>query len=178
MIDTHAHIDTEAFADDIGEVIARAKEEGVEQIVIPAIEPNGFDNLVELVDKYEELYFGIGVHPHSADKFDSNVEQRIREISKHPQCVAIGEIGLDYYYNELSAADVQKKAFRRQIEIAKELGKPIIVHNRDSDDDLIEILTEYQDGKLKAVLHCFPESTDLLEKSIRFWVFMYHLLVI
>ncbi|PKL79568.1 MAG: hypothetical protein CVV25_07395 [Ignavibacteriae bacterium HGW-Ignavibacteriae-4] len=166
MIDTHAHIDTEAFAEDIEEVIARAKAVGVEHIVIPAIEPDAFDNLVALVDKYDMLYFGIGVHPHSADKFDDSVEQRIREIAKHPKCVAIGEIGLDYYYNELSAADVQKHAFRRQIEIAKELGKPIIVHNRDSDDDLIDILTEYQDGNLKAVLHCFPESKELLEKAI------------
>lgn len=166
MIDTHAHIDTAAFAEDIDEVIARAREAGVEQIVIPAIEPSAFDNLVALVDKYDELYFGIGVHPHSADKFDGEVEARMREIAKHPKCVAIGEIGLDYYYNELSAADVQKKAFRRQIEIAKELDKPIIVHNRDSDEDLIAILKEYQDGKLKAVLHCFPESKELLEKAI------------
>ncbi len=166
MIDTHAHIDTEAFAEDIDEVIARARAAGVEHIIIPAIEPNGYDNLIELVDKYDMLYFGIGVHPHSADKFDDNVEQRIRELAKHPKCVAIGEMGLDYYYNELSAADVQKRVFRRQIEIAKELGKPIIVHNRDSDEDLIEILKEYQDGNLKAVLHCFPESKELLEKAM------------
>ena len=166
MIDTHAHIDTDAFAEDIDEVIARAKAAGVEHIVIPAIKPEAFDNLVALVDKYDMLYFGIGVHPHSADKFDDTVEQRIREIAKHPKCVAIGEIGLDYYYHELSAADVQKKTFRKQIEIAKELGKPIIVHNRDSDDDLIEILKEYQDGNLKAVLHCFPESKELLEKAM------------
>ncbi len=166
MIDTHAHIDTDAFAEDIDEVIARAKEAGVESIVIPAIEPDAFDSLVALVDKYDMLYFGIGVHPHSADKFDDSVERRIRVIAKHPKCVAIGEIGLDYYYNELSAADVQKRAFRRQIEIAIELGKPIIVHNRDSNDDLIDILSEYQDRKLKAVLHCFPESKDLLEKAM------------
>lgn len=166
MIDTHAHIDTYAFAEDIDEVIARAREAGVERIVIPAIEPDGFDNLVELVDKYEELYFGIGVHPHSADKFVDAVEQSIREIAKHPKCVAIGEIGLDYYYNELSAADIQKQAFRKQIQIAKEMGKPIIVHNRDSDEDLMDILTEYQDGNLKAVLHCFPDSKELLEKVI------------
>ncbi|MER3328600.1 MAG: TatD family hydrolase [Candidatus Kapaibacterium sp.] len=166
MIHTHALIDTEAFAEDIDQVIARAKAAGVEHIVIPAIQPDGFDNLVALVDKYDMLYFGIGVHPHSADKFDDEVERRIREIAKHPKCVAIGEIGLDYYYHELSAADVQKKAFRRQIEIAKELEKPIIVHNRDSDDDLIEILKEYQDGNLKAVLHCFPESKELLGKAI------------
>lgn len=166
MIDTHAHIDTDAFAEDIDAVIERAKAAGVEHIVIPAIEPDSFDNLVALVDKYDMLYFGIGVHPHSADKFDDAVERRIREIAKHPKCVAIGEIGLDYYYNELSAADVQKRAFRKQIELAIELGKPIIVHNRDSDDDLIDILTEYQVGELKAVLHCFPESTDLLKKAM------------
>lgn len=166
MIDTHAHINTDAFAEDIDEVITRAKAAGVEHVVIPAIEPDAFDSLVALVDKYDMLYFGIGVHPHSADKFDDSVEQRIREIAKHPKCVAIGEMGLDYYYHELSAADVQKRVFRRQIEIAKELGKPIIVHNRDSDDDLIDILTEYQEGTLKAVLHCFPDSIELLEKAI------------
>lgn len=166
MIDTHAHIDTEAFAEDIEEVIERAKAAGVEHIIIPAIEPNGYDNLIGLVEKYEMLYFGIGVHPHSADKFDDEVEQRIREIAKHPKCVAIGEIGLDYYYNELSAPDVQKRVFRRQIEIAKELELPIIVHNRDSDDDLIAVLGEYQDGNLRAVLHCFSDSTELLKKAL------------
>lgn len=166
MIDTHAHIDTEAFHEDIEAVIARAKEVGVEQIVIPAIEPESYDKLIALVDKYDMLYFGIGVHPHSADKYNDKVGKRIREIAKHPRCVAIGEIGLDYYYNELSAADVQKRVLISQIEIAKELGLPIIVHNRDSDDDLIDILTEYQDGNLKAVLHCFPEKKELLEKAL------------
>jgi TatD DNase family protein len=166
MIDTHAHIDTEAFREDIAEVIARAKEVGVEKIVIPAIEPDAYDNLIALVDSYEELYFGIGVHPHSADTFNEEVEQRIIEIAKHPKCVAIGEIGLDYFYKDLSTPEVQKVAFRRQIEIAKELDKPIIVHNRESDSDLMEILDEYQDGNLKAVLHCFPEKKDLLEKAL------------
>lgn len=166
MIDTHAHINTDVFVEDIEDVIARAKAVGIEQIVIPAIEPDSFDQLVELVDRFDMLYFGIGVHPHSADKYDDNVEQRIIEIAKHPKCVAIGEIGLDYYYNELSAADVQKEAFKRQIEIAKKLSKPIIVHNRDSDEDLIKILTECQDGTLKAVLHCFPEKKELLEKAL------------
>lgn len=166
MIDTHAHIDTEAFSEDISEVIKRAKAVGIEKIVIPAIEPETYENLVNLVDQYDELYFGIGVHPHSADKFSEKVRQKMFEIAKHPKCVAIGEIGLDYYYKDLSSPEVQKKVFRRQIELAKELDKPIIVHNRESDDDLVEILTELQDGKLKGVMHCFPESKELLKKSL------------
>lgn len=167
MIDTHAHIDTERFEDDFDEVISRAKEAGVEKVIIPAIEPAAFDRIVQLAEKYDEIYFGIGVHPHSADKYDDEVGAKIYEIaSTHPKCVAVGEIGLDYFYDNLPDRRVQQHAFREQIKIAKKVGKPIIVHNRDSDEDLITLLSDEKDDNLDAVLHCFPDSVDLLKNAM------------
>jgi len=167
MIDTHAHIDTERFEDDFDEVIERAKAAGVEKVIIPAIEPSAYVRIVELADNYEEIYFGIGVHPHSADKYDDEVGAKIYEIaSTHPKCVAVGEIGLDYFYDNLPEKRVQQHAFREQIKIAKKVGKPIIVHNRDSDEDLITLLKDENDDDLQAVMHCFPDSVDLLKSAM------------
>ncbi len=167
MIDTHAHLDTERFENDFDEVITRAKAAGVDKVIIPAIEPSAYDRIVELADKYDEVYFGIGVHPHSADKYDDEVGAKIYQIATtHPKCVAVGEIGLDYFYDNLPEKRVQQHAFREQIKIAKKVGKPIIVHNRDSDEDLIKLLTDEKDDNLQAVMHCFPDSVDLLKSAM------------
>lgn len=167
MIDTHAHLDTERFEDDFDEVITRAKAAGVDKVIIPAIEPSAYDRIVDLADKYDEVYFGIGVHPHSADKYDDEVGAKIHQIATtHPKCVAVGEIGLDYFYDNLPEKRVQQHAFREQIKIAKKVGKPIIVHNRDSDEDLIKLLTDEKDDNLQAVMHCFPDSVDLLKSAM------------
>lgn len=166
MIDTHAHIDSDDFNDDRIDVINRAFSQGLEAIIIPAIEPTRFDNLIKTTELNKNIYFGIGVHPHNANDVDSIVLNEIYDIAKaEKKAIAIGEIGLDYYY-DFSPKDVQKKVFREQLEIAKELDKPVIVHNRDSDEDILKIIGEAQDGKLKGVLHCFSGNLDFLRKAM------------
>lgn len=166
MIDTHCHIDTEKFDADRKEVIENAIANNVESIIVPAIEEKGFNRLLQVCNEYEVLYFGIGVHPHNSYEITQKLLQRIEEIAcTEKKCVGIGEIGLDYYYN-FSPADIQKKAFTEQINIAKNLNLPIIVHNRDSNEDLIKILETEQDGNLKGVLHCFSGDIDMLKKTI------------
>jgi len=160
MIDTHAHIDTDIFREDLDSIIERAKSEGIEYIIIPAINPPAFDNLIEVVEKYDILRFGIGVHPHNANEINDEVLSRIKEIAKHPKCVAIGEIGIDYYYDFVTP-EVQKDTFRKQLQIAKEVGLPVIVHNRDADEDILRIIEEEQGGTLKGVLHCFSSEEDV-----------------
>lgn len=166
MIDTHCHIDTDKFDIDREQVINDAIYNGVECLVVPAIEPSTFDKLLSITSQYENLYNGIGVHPHNASDIDNQVLAKIEEIaSTHKKTVAIGEIGLDYYYN-FAPIDIQKKAFIDQINIAKNLNLPIIVHNRDSNDDLMDILNKEQDGRLKGVLHCFSGDTEMMMNAV------------
>ena len=165
MIDTHAHIDTEAYDTDRDEIIERAFESGLESIIVPGIVPKDFDRVLELTEKHEKIYCGIGIHPHNALIINEENLALIEHLLGRKKVVAVGEIGLDYYY-DFAPKDIQKKTFREQIKIAKSFNKPIIVHNRDSDEDLLEIITEEQDGTLEGVLHCFSGTIETLNKAI------------
>lgn len=165
MIDTHAHIDADAFDEDRAEMIQRAFDEGVEAIIIPAIEPKRFQGVLDICESHQTVYCGMGVHPHNANDFNQEAETLILNSMVHQKVKAVGEIGLDYYY-DFAPKDVQKKVFRRQLAIAKECGKPVIIHNRDSDADLIEILKQEQNGELTGVLHCFSSDLQTLHTAL------------
>lgn len=166
MIDTHAHIDTDAFDSDRTEMIERAFESGVKNIIIPAIMPSGFHKVLELTERYGEIYCGIGIHPHNASEATEENLALVKELAQKEKVVAIGETGLDYYY-DFNPPEVMQKSFRAHMKIAKELGLPVIVHNRDSDDDLLRIIDEEQDGTLRGVLHCFSSNREMMEKAIK-----------
>lgn len=166
MIDTHAHIDTVAFDDDREKVIEFAFASGIENIIIPSIEPDTFQNVLEISDKYANIYCGIGIHPHNAKSVNEYNLAKIKKLSSNNKSVvAIGEIGLDYHY-DFAPKDVQINAFRSQLKIAKDLDLPVIVHNRESDDDLLKVIHDEQDGSLKGVLHCFSSDEIVLEKAL------------
>ena len=139
LIDTHSHIDMDNYKDRFDEVIDEAKDFGVEKIVIPGVAPSGFKRIVELCEKYENLYGAVGVHPEDLASFDADAESLIREYLKHPKIVAVGEIGLDYYWDK-SQIERQKEIFEKQILIAKEIGNPVLVHDREAHFDTLEIL--------------------------------------
>ncbi len=107
----------------------------------------------------------MGVHPHNANDYSHEIEERIITLLSMPKVKAVGEIGLDYYY-DFAPKDVQKDVFRRQLNIAKSHDLPVIIHNRESDDDMIEILHEEQNGELKGVLHCFSSDLTMLHKAL------------
>lgn len=165
MIDSHCHIDTSAFDSDRAEVLQRAWQAGVEAIVIPSIEPAGFDAVQALVESDERVYRGIGIHPHNTASVTSADLQRVERGTEQTRVVAIGEIGLDYYY-DFAPKDVQQEIFRTQLRIAKQCSLPVIVHNRESDADILRILTEEQDGSLRGVLHCFSGSAEVLNEAL------------
>lgn len=165
MIDTHAHIDTKAFDADRGDVIARAWEAGLEAIVIPAIMPSTFERVRQTVALDPRLYNGAGVHPHHAHECTDADLAHVEAWASDPKTVAIGEIGLDYHY-DFCPKDVQQRVFREQLRIAKRVGLPVIIHNRSSDDDVLRILEEEQDGTLRGVLHCFSGTVDMLERTL------------
>ena len=167
MIDTHAHINTDKFDEDIDLVIENAKKAGLEHIIIPGIEVAEFGSIIDLVDKYPDyLYCGIGIHPHSAKEINDEVLDKIESLASHNNVVAIGEMGLDYYY-DFNPKDIQKVAFIKQIQLSKKLNLPIIVHNRESDEDLLNILDNEQDGKLHGVIHCFSSDMETLNRAIK-----------
>lgn len=165
MIDTHAHIDTEAFAEDRDEALQRAFESGIETIVVPDIKPSTRAHLKEVVDRHPRLVRGVGVHPHHAGEITHADLEAVLAQSHEPKVVAIGEIGLDYYY-DFCDPETQKLYFREQLRIAKSRALPVIVHNRDADDDVLQIIEEEQDGTLRGVLHCFSSGVEVLDRAI------------
>lgn len=160
LVDSHCHLDVTQFDDDREAMIARALAAGVTGMIIPGIAVAELPRVLALAERYPELHCGVGIHPHEAHTWDDTVPDRLRELAKHPKVVAIGEIGIDHYYPE-PPRDVQEVAFRAQIRLAKELKKPIIVHDRDAHDDVLRIMTEELDREAGGVMHCFSGSLEL-----------------
>lgn len=159
FVDTHAHLFYENFKDDLDEVISKAKENGVDHILVPSTDLKTANKSIELSEKYDFIYAAVGVHPHDTKDWNNSIINEIEQLAKHPKVVAIGEIGLDYYY-DFSPKSQQIKAFKSQIELALKLELPIIVHNRDSDEDMMNIISSYCSTGLKAQFHCFNASLN------------------
>ncbi len=165
IIDTHVHLDTSKFNKDVNEVIQRARDKGVTRFIIPAIESNKMKGIISLVEEHKDVFFSVGNHPNRPDSFN------MRDIEKyisHEKCVAVGECGLDYYRikkdnNFSKNVDFQKKIFDEQLQLAVEHKKPIILHSRETDDDMVEAINKYGNQLVGGVVHCYVGSTKLLE---------------
>ncbi len=158
MIDTHAHID---MLQNPELEIEEALNNGVKKIIIPGVEPETFDKITEFIDKYDCVYGTIGVHPSEAEKFNDEAAKKMTLLAHHPKMVGIGEIGLDYYWDK-TFVDVQKRVFKTQLEIAKSLNLPVVIHDREAHLDTFEILKEY-DMK-NVILHCFSGSVEFAKQ--------------
>ncbi len=164
LIDTHSHVDMlEGIS--IEDAIKNAKENGVKKIIVPCAYPKDVDKIFELVNKYDELYGLLGVHPSEAKDWDDELIDRIKNYSDNPKIVGIGEIGLDYYWDK-SFVDLQKEVFIKQIKLANELNLPICVHDREAHKDTFDILKEHNKGS-KVVMHCFSGSVEFARECIK-----------
>lgn len=169
IIDTHCHLDDMRYAEDIDEVLLRAKQHGVERFIIPGADLATLERAVLLSETYEEVYFAVGVHPCDAHCFDMS---KMEKFVMHPKCVAVGECGLDYFRlpenieEKEAEIELQKEIFITQILWAKALKKPLIVHVRDASNDALEILEHYA-GDEGGVLHCFNADEVLLKLAKR-----------
>lgn len=159
FIDTHAHLFFENYKDDIDEVIARTKENDIDFIIVPATDLKTAEEAIALSEKYEEVYATVGIHPHDTKDWNDSLIPRIEELANHNKVVAIGEIGLDYYY-DFSPQDQQIKAFKAQLDLAVRLQLPVVIHNRDSDEDMMDIIQSYCGTGLKAQFHCYNGSLN------------------
>ena len=162
LIDTHAHLDFPELYNRLDEVLKYALENGVKRIVTISTNLNKIDKIIEISKNYKEVFHTVGVHPNEVlkDKNNSNYEM-ILNLSKNEKCVGIGECGLDYHYRNDSKEE-QKAAFITQINVSRATNLPLIIHARDADKDMINILeNEYKNGPFKAILHCFSSGKDL-----------------
>jgi TatD DNase family protein len=164
LIDAHAHLADDRILPDINGVVRRAAEHGVTTIVSIATGPDDWDADLALAERFPGVYATAGIHPHAASQSSEDAFARIRELLAHPRVVAVGETGLDYHY-DFSPRDVQRDNFARHLEMARETGKPVIVHSRESDDDLRALLREAGQGTV-GVLHSFSSGRDLLEEAL------------
>jgi TatD DNase family protein len=172
LIDSHCHLDFPDFAEEIEAVVARARAAGVERLVTIATRVARGAALVALAERFPEVYFTIGTHPHqAAEEAETDVEV-IKTFAAHPKCVGIGEAGLDYHYN-YAPPDIAAKVFRAQIGLARTLGLPLVIHARDADADMAGILREEMGkGAFSAVLHCFTSSSALARTGLELGLYV------
>lgn len=173
LIDSHCHVDADAFDEDRAEVLQRAKETGIEALLVvgtgDASLVENFERVVRLANSHSDIFCSIGIHPHDAKTYSAEAETRLITIAEsNHKVVGWGEIGLDYFYDH-SPKNVQIEVFRRQIRIAQKLNLPIIIHSRDADEDTAKILTEECSGENFAggVMHCFGGSPEFAAQMLK-----------
>ena len=149
----------------IEEILENARNNGVDKIIVPAAYPADIDVVMDLVQKYDNVYGLLGVHPSEVKDWKDGLVEKIREYSKNPKILGIGEIGLDYYWDK-SFNDLQKEVFIKQIKLANELNLPISIHDREAHKDTFEILKEYNKSS-KIVMHCFSGSVEFMKECVK-----------
>ncbi len=160
LIDSHAHLEMPEFKRDLETVIQRAKESGVEYIFTVATEKQDWKRALEIAHSYPSIYAILGVHPHNAKEIDDQTYPMLRELCQNGKVKAYGEIGLDFFRN-LSPRDLQMKRFREQIGLAKELGLPIVVHDREAHQETMEILKSEKAEECGGIIHCFSGDDEM-----------------
>ena len=166
LFDSHCHLDYPNFADEIEAVVARAHAAGVERIITISTRVAHGERLAALAERFPNIWFTIGTHPHQAAEEAETDAAAIRRFAAHPKCVGIGEAGLDYHYN-YAPPDIARKVFIAQIALARTLGLPLVIHARQADADIARILRdEMAKGAFNAVLHCFTSSRALAEAGL------------
>jgi TatD DNase family protein len=174
LVDSHCHLDFDVFHVDRDEVVNRAREAGVTRIVNPGVDIETSEAVVKLAEKIPELYAAVGIHPNEVQSLAEILDGTLEHLLSKPKVTAIGEIGLDYY-RERTAKDLQIKAFEGQLNLAKETGLPVIVHNRAATEDTLQILSAWVAGlrvtkpdlaRRPGVLHSFSGTLDEAEQAV------------
>jgi TatD DNase family protein len=166
LVDSHCHLDFADFADDLDAIVARATAAGVVRIVTISTRVRRLPELLAITERFPNVYCSVGTHPHNADEEDGIAAAELAEFTRHPKVVALGEAGLDYFY-EHGSREAQARGFRAHIAAARATGLPLVIHTRDADEDCGKILDEEMvKGGFRAVLHCYTGGRDLAMKAI------------
>ncbi|GGG87383.1 TatD family hydrolase [Paenibacillus radicis (ex Gao et al. 2016)] len=165
LFDTHTHMDSSKFDSDRAEAINRAREAGVDLMINVGFNRETIPTTMALAEQYDFVYAAVGWHPVDSIEMQPGDLEWIEELCSHPKVVAIGEIGLDYHW-DTSPKDVQHRVFREQIRLARKVGKPIIIHNRDAHEDIVRLLKEENAAEVGGVMHCFSGSWETAQKCL------------
>ena len=165
LFDTHVHLNDSQYDLDLKEVIQNAQNAGVKKMVVVGFDRPTINRAMELIETYDFLYASIGWHP--VDAIDMTDEDLIwiEELTKHPKVVALGEMGLDYHWDK-SPKEIQKEVFRKQIRLAKKVKIPIVIHNREATQDIVDILKEEDAQEVGGIMHCFSGSPEIARECI------------
>lgn len=165
LFDTHAHLNADQYKEDLNEVMERAKEAGVSNIVVVGFDTLTIKRAMELAEAHDYIYACVGWHPVDAIDMTDDDLKWIEELASHPKVVAIGEMGLDYHWDK-SPHDIQKEVFRKQIRLAQKVKLPIVIHNRDATADIVEILREEGAAEVGGIMHCFSGSVEIAKECL------------
>jgi TatD DNase family protein len=166
LVDSHCHLDFPDFAEDLDGIVARAETAGVGRIVTISTRVRRLGGLLEIAGRYPDVYCSVGTHPHHADEEDGIATSELIALTDHPKVVALGEAGLDYFYQH-GSRQAQERGFRAHIAAARATGLPLVIHTRDADEDCARILEdEMTKGSFRAVLHCYTGGRELAMKAI------------
>jgi len=163
LVDTHCHLQSEKFDEDRGEVIERAMD-ALEWLVVISDDLASCHKAIALTG--DRIYAAVGIHPYHVESVNDALLDELRQLLAHPNVVALGEIGLDYFKYCDTPRDVQHRAFHQQLELACEVQKPVIIHNREANDDCYAILSQYADRLAGCVMHCFPGPPDFARQCL------------
>lgn len=166
LFDSHAHLDDTKFNDDREAVIGDMRQKGVSYITNIGYDLDSSRRSLVLAKRYPFIYATVGVHPHDVENLTENDILELAELAKDEKAVAIGEIGLDYYYDN-SPRDLQRKWFERQVQLALDLGMPIAVHNRESNEDCMKILKKFDIKKIGGIMHCYSGSAEMAKEVVK-----------
>ncbi|MCC5911122.1 MAG: TatD family hydrolase [Clostridiaceae bacterium] len=166
LFDSHAHLDDRRFDEDRDKVIKGFRGDEIKYMLNPGADLNSSIKAVNLAQKYDAIYAAVGVHPHNVKDMDEDTIEILKSLTKKEKVVAIGEIGLDFYYDH-SPREQQRQWFRRQIQLAKEVNLPIIIHDRDAHGEVFDILEEHKAGDIGCVMHCYSASVELAREYIK-----------
>lgn len=165
LFDTHVHLNAHQFEDDREEVIQRAQQAGVTYMVVVGFNRETIPLALEIAEQHETIYASVGWHPVDAIDCTNEDLQWIEEMAAHPKVVALGEMGLDYHWDK-SPKDIQENIFRKQIQLAKKLAMPIIIHNRNATENVIDIMQSEEAHKVGGIMHCYSDSTQYIQQCL------------
>jgi TatD DNase family protein len=166
LVDSHCHLDFPDFASDLDAIVARAAKAGIGRMVTISTRVRRLGELIAIAEKYDNVYCSVGTHPHHADEEDGISVEELVQLTRHPKVVALGEAGLDYFYDN-GSPEAQARGFRAHIAAARATGLPLVIHTREADEDCGHILEEeIAKGPFLAVLHCYTGGRELAMKAI------------
>lgn len=166
IFDTHAHYDDEAFDEDRDALLAELPENGIARVVNVGASLASCGRTIEIMNRYDYIYGAIGVHPSETAELNDEAFEWLRQQCQLEKCVAVGEIGLDYYWDEPDR-ELQKEWFRRQLNLARELAKPVIIHSRDAAKDTVDLMTEEHAEEIGGVIHCYSYTKETAEVFLK-----------